>query len=60
MIDQELMTEMCRIVKIFKHLSLCKIHVDGKGKTDVNGEMPVHLPVSNIEWSQFVCVDDNS
>jgi len=52
-------TVICRIVRIFKHLSRCKIDVDGKGKTKVFGGMPVLLPVSHMELSQFICVDDN-
>jgi hypothetical protein len=50
---------MYRIVRIFKHLSWFKIDVDGKGKTEVVGGMHVLLPVSHVEWSQFICVGDN-
>jgi hypothetical protein len=39
--------------------NLCQELNPGKGKTEVIGGMPVLLPVSRMEWSQFVCVDDN-
>lgn len=50
---------MCKIVRIFKHIIWCMIDVYGKGKTGVVGGMPVLLPVSHMEWSEFICVDDN-